>query len=310
MDITFLTTTRNGSYDRLAKRQKKVLDQEGITSEVIELAQINKQPTHGNYFIIYCTFNLIPKLIETYNLKPQNSTFMTDSALITIPYLKVKDLINAGYNIYAVSKYNMVNFQKLGIEIHYKPHFIPDPNPSGEILNRDKRPFDFITVGINEPNFDRKGHFWNWLTETMGFRAVRVCSNYCFGNSLTNLPDDQLYSLYKTTKWYLGTSHAETPHLPLIESYAFGTPSVFLSAHEFSFIGIGIPIEPSFTTVKGVKNFVFSEIDAEDFLTAIGEAYTTTDDNYTYLSNMVRKEFVNNYRMESRLTEFKQMVGL
>jgi len=312
INITFLTTTQNGSYDRLAKRQAKVLQKEGLTSEVITTAHVQKQEIHGEKILVYSTFNMIPKLIQMYNLKPDNTVFMSDSALYTIPYLKIGELLQKGYKIYTVSRFNQTNFEAFGIQIPYKPHFIPDPNPSGEILHKDQRPYDFITVGINETDFDRKGHFWNFLTEVWGFKSIRVCKNYCFGKSLTDIPDEDLYTLYKNTKWYLAMSHAETPHLPLIEAFAFGTPTIFLYAHEFMWLGVGqgLPVDISYVGIKGMKNFWFYEVSPESFLDIIGEAYRMLDDEYMTYAENARKLFETEFKMENRMKEFKDMLGL
>jgi len=310
VDVTFLTTTNNGSYDRLAKRQLKVLEREGITGEVLTSAHVVKREIRGKRIVVYSTFNVIPHLINMYGLKPDNTVFLADSALVTIPYLKIGNLVNRGYRVYTVSRFNQENFRAFGIELGLIKHFIPDPNPSGEILPKDKRDVDFLTVGINEKDFDRKGHYWNWLTEVWGFKSVRVCLNLCFGKSLQDIPDEELYSLYKRTKWYLAVSHAETPHLPLLESYAFGTPAVYLDAHEFFYEGIGIPIMDSFVTVKGMKNFFFFEENPIDFIDAIGSAYRIPGDKYMEYANAVRKVFEEEYKMENRLNEFKELVEL
>ncbi len=312
VDVTFLTTTQNGSYDRLARRQVNVLRKQGITSEVITSAHVQKQKINGEKILVYSTFNVIPKLIQMYNLQPDNTVFMSDSALYTIPYLKIGELLNKGYKIYTVSKFNQSNFESFGIQIQYKPHYIPDPNPSGEILPKSKRPYDFLTVGINELDFDRKGHFWNRLTEVWGFKSIRVCKNYCFGKSLTDITDEELYKLYKNTKFYLAMSHAESPHLPLIEAFAFGTPTVYLYAHEFMWIGTGqgLPVDYSYVGVKGLKNFWFYEIDPTQFLDVIGEAYRITEDEYMTYAQNARNFFVSEYKMENRIKEFKDMLGL
>jgi len=310
VDLTFLTTTNNGSYDRLAKRQQKVLQKVGITSEVITSAHVVKKDIHGKKVLVYSTFNVIPQLISMYHLIPENSVFLTDSALITIPYLKIGELIKKGYKIYTVSRFNKENFDAFGIKIDQVNHFIPDPNPNGEILTKDKREYDFLTVGINEKDFDRKGHYWNWLTEIWGFKSVRVCMNMCYGKSLQNISDEDLYILYKKTKWYLATSHAETPHLPLLEAYAFGTPAVYLDAHEFVYIGIGLPIKVSFSTVRGIKNFFFFEEDPIDFIDTVGSAYLMDNDKYMEYAQNARRYFENEYKMENRLKEFRDLIGL
>jgi len=310
VDITFLTTTNNGSYDRLAKRQLTVLQKYGISGEVITSAHVSKKEINGKKVVVYCTFNMIPTLIAMYNLFPSNSVFLSDSALVTIPYLKIGELMKKGYRIYTVSRFNRENFLAFGINIPQVNHFIPDPNPSGEILPKDKREIDFITVGINERDFDRKGHYWNWLTEVWGFKSVRVCMNLCYGKSLHNIPDDELYNLYKRSKWYLATSHAETPHLPLLEAYAFGTPAVYLDAHEFSFIGIGISISKSFSTIRGMKNFFFFEEDPLDFVDAIGSAYRMNNQKYMEYAQEARKFFESEYKMENRIKDFRELVGL
>jgi len=310
VDVSFLTTTQNGSYDRLAVRQKKLLEKYGIKSEVIAQAQTARQKPKGERVVVYSTFNFIPILIKLYKLEPETTVFMSDSTLITIPFLRIRDVLKRGYRVYTVSLFDQSNFQALGINLELKKHFIPDPNPSGETLLPDKRDIDFLTVGINERDFDRKGHYWNWLTELWGFKSVRVCFNLCYGKSLSNVSDEQLFSLYKKTKWYLATSHAETPHLPLIESYAFGTPSVYLNGHEFARIGIGIPIKSSFVSVKGLKNFFFFEIDSIGFLESIGKATQISSEEYTKLSKQARETFEKEYKMENRIQEFKEMLNL
>jgi glycosyltransferase involved in cell wall biosynthesis len=310
VDLTFITTTNNGSYDRLAKRQQKVLQKIGISSEVITSAHVSKKEVHGKRYVVYSTFNVIPTLIQMYNLSPEKGVFLSDSALVTIPYLKIDELIKKGYRIYTVSRFNQENFNALGVDIEYVPHFIPDPNPAGEILPKDKREYDFLTVGINEKDFDRKGHYWNWLTEVWGFKSVRVCMNLCYGKSLHNISDEELYRLYKTTKWYLATSHAETPHLPLLEAYAFGTPAVYLDSHEFIYIGIGLPIVPSFSSIRGMKNFFFFEEDPLDFIYTIGSAYKMSKDKYMEYAKEARRYFEETYKMENRLDEFRGLVGL
>jgi len=312
VDVTFLTTTNNGSYDRLAKRQQKVLEREGITSEVVTMAHLQKQEIHGEKVLVYCTFNIIPKLIQMYNLRPENTVFMSDSALYTIPYLKIGELLQKGFKIYTVSRFNQINFESFGINIEYKPHFIPDPNPTGEILPKNQRAYDFITVGINETDFDRKGHWWNFLTEVWGFKSIRVCKNYCFGKYVSDISDEELYKLYKNTKWYLAMSHSETPHLPLLEAFAFGTPTVYLNAHEFSFLGLGqgIPVSIAYVNIKGVKNFWFYEVDAETFIDSIGIAYRLNEDEYMGYARNARKLFESEFKMENRIKEFKSMLGL
>ena len=310
VDITFLTTTNNGSYDRLAKRQIKVLQKYGISGEVITSAHVTRQTINGKRVIVYSTFNVIPQLIQMYGLKSENTVFLSDSALVIIPYLRIGELIKKGYKIYTVSRFNQENFRALGVDIKLVPHFIPDPNPGGEILPKAEREYDFITVGINEKDFDRKGHYWNWLTEVWGFKSVRVCMNLCYGKSLQNIPDEQLYMLYKKTKWYLATSHAETPHLPLIEAYAFGTPAVYLDAHEFLYIGIGLPVITSYASIKGVKNFFFFEEDPLDFIDTIGSAYRIPEDKYIEYAKEAREYFEREYKMENRIKEFRDLVGL
>jgi glycosyltransferase involved in cell wall biosynthesis len=205
-----------------------------------------------------------------------------------------------------------MNFETFGINIEYKPHFIPDPNPSGEILPKSQRPYDFITVGINEMDFDRKGHWWNFMTEVWGFKSIRVCKNFCFGKYVNDIPDEELYKFYKNTKYYLAMSHAETPHLPLLEAFAFGTPTVFLYAHEFMFLGVGqgIPVDYTYVNLKGYKNFWFYEVNAESFIDAIGEAYRLPEDEYMNFAKNARNLFEKEFKMENRIKEFKDMMGL
>jgi len=310
LDITFLTTTNNGSYDRLAKRQQKVLNEIGISSEVIPLAHTTKKPILGKKVVVYSTFNLIPILIKTYDLKPDNTVFLSDSALITIPFLRIGELVKKGYKIYTVSKFVRENFMAFGIDLQLVHHFIPDPNPSAQVLRKNERDIDFITVGINEKDFDRKGHYWNWLSEIWGFKSVRVCVNLCYGKSLQNVSDNELYDLYKRSKWYLATSHAETPHLPLLEGYSFGTPAIYVDGHEFYYNGIGIPIMVSNVSIKGIKNFFFFEEHPLDFIDAIGSAYRLDEAKYMEYAMKARQTFEKEYKMENRIREFRELVGL
>ncbi|ABP73409.1 putative glycosyl transferase [Acidianus bottle-shaped virus] len=307
--ITFLTTTQNGSYDRLATRQAVFLKQNlNVDSQIIRMAQTQLVPVKGSHVIIYTTFNIYPVLINKYRqqLEGKKCVALLDSALMTIPYRNpvFKDPI---CTVYTTSRFNQENFATLGVSIPYIPHFIPDPNPEGKLKSLSERQYDFITVGINEMDFDRKGHFWNFLVQRWGFKAISVCKFYCFGDHKQDLPDEELWSLYANTKWYLGTSHAETPHLPLLEAYAFGTPAVYISAHEFRYIGFGIPISPAYINVKGTKNFYFAEINTESFIQAVGKAMRMSEGDYNSLSKQARRFFENNYSLNNRVDEFRAL---
>lgn len=278
-------------------------------SQVIQMAQNGKSRIVGDKVIIYTTFNIYPMIINRYRnmLKGRKCIALLDSALYTIPY-RDQSFKDDVCTVYTTSKVNQNNFHTLGIEIPYIAHFVPDPNPTGEILSLKDRKHDFLTVGINETDFDRKGHYWAWITQRWGFNTISVCKNLCFGNHVEDLPDNQLWELMRDTRWYLATSHSETPHLPLIESYAFGTPAVYLSAHEFEYIGVGIPIRPTFHSVKGFKNFYFAEIDSLSFLDAIGEATKIDESTYSSLSQVVREKFEKEFSMNKRLDEFRKLM--
>ncbi|ALG96829.1 hypothetical protein [Acidianus bottle-shaped virus 3 strain ABV3] len=310
IELTFITTTNSGSYDRLASRQASLLEKKfGIKSEIIRSAQMQKSEVHGSHVIIYTTFNILPQLYKIYerDLRGKEVIALIDSALYTIPYLIIEKLLKE-HRIYTTSMFNQENFEKLGIKIPYVSHFVPDPNTSGRILEWHDRNYDFITVGINETDFDRKGHYWNWIVEKWGFKTVRVCSNWCPSPFMSNVSDDKLYELYAHSKWYLATSHAETPHLPLIEAYAFGTPGICLNAHEFRFICRGITFEPAYVNVKGMKNFYFAEIDASSFISAVGESRDVK--KFETYSQIARQYFEEKFSMNKRLDEFMKLVGL
>lgn len=307
--ITFLTTTRNGSYDRLASRQAKFLKEKlNIDSQIIQMAQNQVLPIKGSHVIIYTTFNVYPTVINKYRnqLESKKCIALLDSALMTIPYRNpiFQDSI---CSVYTSSRFNQENFRTLGVNLPYVAHFIPDPNPEGKIKPLSERPNDFITVGVNEFDFDRKGHFWNFILQKWGFKAISVCKFYCFGEHKQDVSDDELWSLYANTKWYLGTSHSETPHLPLLEAYAFGTPAVYVHAHEFRYVGFGIPISPAYISVRGMKNFYFAEIDAESFIQAIGQAVRMSETDYNSLAKQARRFFENNYSFNNRVDEFRAL---
>ncbi|ALG96768.1 hypothetical protein [Acidianus bottle-shaped virus 2 strain ABV2] len=307
--VTFLTTTQSGSYDRLAMRQANFLKQKlNVDSQIIQMAHTSFTSIKGNVVVIYTTFNVYPVVINKYRnaIKGKKCIALLDSALMTIPYRNpiFQDSI---CTVYTTSQFNRDNFRTLGVKIPYVAHFIPDPNPNGVIKGLTERQYDFITVGINEFDFDRKGHYWNFITQRWGFNSVSICKFYCFGDHVQDLPDDKLWNLYANTKWYLGTSHSETPHLPLIEAYAFGTPAVFLDAHEFKYIGIGIKIKPAFSSVRGNKNFYFAEVDSESFIQAIGETVKVSESDYRLLSNNVRAVFENTYSFNNRIDQFRAL---
>jgi hypothetical protein len=66
----------------------------------------------------------------------------------------------------------------------------------------------------------------------------------------------------------------------------------------------------SFASVKGMKNFFFFEVHPMDFIDAVGSAYRMDNDKYMEYANRAREVFEKEYKMESRIREFRELVGL
>jgi hypothetical protein len=59
-----------------------------------------------------------------------------------------------------------------------------------------------------------------------------------------------------------------------------------------------------------MKNFFFFEEHPLDFVDAIGSAYRISDDRYMEYANKAREVFEKEYKMENRLKEFRELIGI
>lgn len=309
-NLILTTYMTNGSYAYLIDRQVPVLREWGYKVNVVLDVFNNKIPETDDTVIYYTTYNNIIPFYNTFRYL-KNVILFTDSALVTAPYVTVSRIVNeTGWVIITPSQFNFNFASKVIKGIKFVRHFIPDlPARYNIKLNPyENRQIDFLTIGINEKDFDRKGHYWNFVTQLLGFNSVRVCSrNYCFGGK--RVSESTLFNLFNSTKFYLGMSHAETPHLPTLESFSFNTPAVLLDAHEFRYFP-GIKVKSSYVSVKGDRNFFFFEVDAEDFINKILDTTKITKEQWSSLSQESREYFEKYVKMENRQNEFESIISL
>lgn len=304
------TYMSSGSYAYLIKRQAPVLTSWGYDVKVVLDVFNNGLPQTDDVVIFYSTFNnVIPFYYKFRKLK--NVILFLDSALVTAPYVAVSKIVNnTNWVVVTPSQFNYNFASKVIKGIRLFRHFVPDLPKINNITIKpfNLRGIDFLTVGINEEDFDRKGHFWNFVASKLGFNTVRVCSNnFCFGGRRVN--DGTLFTFYNSSKFYLGMSHAETPHLPTLEAFAFHTPAVLLNAHEFRYFP-GIKVETTYVSVRGQRNFFFYEVNSEDFLNKILDLANITKEQWSALSNEAHDYFEKYIKMENRHSEFQEMISL
>lgn len=309
-DIILTTYMTNGSYAYLIQRQTPVLQEWGYNVKIV-LDVLNKGlPQTNDTIIYYTTFhNIIPFYQRFKNFK--NVIIFSDSALVTSPYITVSKIIQqTGWAIVTPSIFNYKLASKVIKGIRLVRHFVPDlPKRYNIMVNPfENRKLDFLTVGINESDFDRKGHYWNYIAQVIGFNTFRVCSvNFCWGGR--HVSENTLFQLFNLSKFYLGMSHAETPHLPTLEAFSFKTPAVLLDAHEFRYMP-GIKIKTTYTSVKGKRNFYFFEVNSEDFVSKILDLYNITKEQWSSLSEEAYHFFEKEIKMENRQNEFEEMLNL
>ncbi len=196
-----------GSYAYLIERQAKVLKNWGYQVDVaLDIFHRHVKFDGSAVIVYYTTFHNIIPFYDMYK-NYRKVILYSDSALVTSPFVRIEKIIKeTGWKIVTPSKF-IVDIAKDLLEIEYHPHFIPDL-ANGKILPLNERNIDFLTVGINEKEFDRKGHYWNWVAKIIGFNTVSVCSNLCFGEHKSAISDQELYDLYAHSKYYLAMSHA------------------------------------------------------------------------------------------------------
>ena len=298
---------QSGSYAYLIERQKPILEKWGYDVKVVLDVFHNQKLSGDSIIIYYTTFSNIPIFYALFkNFK--RVILYSDSALITSPFLTINNILKqTNWKLVTPSRWNL-NMAKKFIDepIEYHMHFIPDllQTHGGRIKDYNERTLDFLTVGINEKDFDRKGHFYNFIAERIGFKTRRVCANaFCYGSK--QVSEEELMRLYSSTKWYLSMSHSESPHLPVLEAFSFGTPAILLDAHEFQYFP-GVKVNVTYKSVKGLRNFYFFEVDSEDFINKIAMARDPT--LWEKLSKESREFFEKNVKMENRENEFREII--
>lgn len=309
--VFVVTTNQHGSYGYLATRIANFLRNYGIQSEIVYEAQ-NKPSMNfsSSRVVVYATFQGSQLLMKLHKFPKENTVFFNDTALITLNLKWVCDRLNEGWKIYSSSRFD-ADLIRSYCDIDYVPHFIPIQPSKGK--SYEDRFTDFITVGINEQDFDRKGHYWNAIARILGFNAISICRMLCYGEHFEEVPDEDLFKLYARTKYYLGMNHAETPHLPLIEAFAFSTPALLLNAHEFTYFvkDLELPyVKPSFVSIRGRKNFFFYEVDPYDFIKKIAEVMRKGKPYWEGLSQKVREYYTKHFYLKNRLEEFSEITGV
>ena len=193
-------------------------------------------------------------------------------------------------NFVVASYWNYVMFSKIGIKPvavvkrHIRPIF---PN-----VKKDKL---FITLGESR-FFDRKNlTLVDNITREFNVRDKTVIIGN-MGNpdySTFSLTEDEKYTLYARSKFFLALSKSEGFGLPPIEAMAVGTVPIFLNAHGYKENLTGLPIDPIDEYTECVDNdhcFRVWELSKHELRYEIQHALTMSRDEYEDLSEKVKKK--------------------
>jgi len=168
------------------------------------------------------------------------------------------------------------------VKRHIRPIF---PN-----VKKDKL---FITLGESR-FFDRKNLILvDSTTRQFGVRNKTIIVGN-LGNpnySTFSLTEEQKYTFYARTKFFLALSESEGFGLPPIEAMAVGTVPIYLNAHGYKENLIGLPIEPIETDTLCTDDdhcFKIWEFSKRELRYQIQNALTMSKEEYEDLSEKVK----------------------
>jgi len=193
------------------------------------------------------------------------------------------------YENFVVSSYwNYVMFSKVGIKPkavikrHIKPLF---PN-----VKKDKL---FVTLGESR-FFDRK----NLTLVDEATREFNVRDKTIIVGNMGNpdyrtfeLTEEQKYTLYARTKFFLALSKSEGFGIPPIEAMALGVVPIYLNAHGYKENLVGLPIDPIDEYTECVDNshcFRVWELSKHELHYEIQHALTMSKEEYEDLSEKAK----------------------
>jgi hypothetical protein len=191
-------------------------------------------------------------------------------------------------NFVVPSRWNYMMFHQIDltpraiIKRHIKPIF---PN-----VKKDKL---FITLGESR-YFDRKNLILvDEITREFNVRDKTIIVGN-LGNpdySTFSLTEEQKYTLYARSKFFLALSMSEGFGLPPIEAMAIGTVPIYLNAHGYKENLVGLPIEPIEMDVLCTDDnhcFRVWEFSKRELRYEIEHALTMSKDEYEDLSEKVK----------------------
>jgi glycosyltransferase involved in cell wall biosynthesis len=171
---------------------------------------------------------------------------------------------------------------KAVVKRHIKPIF---PN-----VKKDKL---FITLGESR-YFDRKNLILiDNITRQLGVRDKTIIVGN-LGNpdySTFSLTEEQKYTLYARSKFFLALSMSEGFGLPPIEAMAVGTVPIYLNAHGYKENLVGLPIDPIETDTICTDNehcFKIWEFSKRELKYEIQHALSMSKEEYEDLSEKVK----------------------
>ncbi len=305
MKIVFSTYMRNsGSYLWLAQRLAKAFATRGVQAYWINDVINYNGPNHLDAIHVYLTtFNMIPAFLQSRARSRFGHTYIVaDTVLPYHPLLQLNEWQEKyDFTLLTPSIYNYLRFSKF-TKIKYFPYALPIER----FIHYESRR-DYFVVGANEPDYDRKGMFLaSWMRE-MGFPVKAICHNLCpHGFARPNLSNDDVEKEWDTVRWYLALSHAESPHLPLLESYLHGIPSFYHNATEFQYLGVGVELPTAYPQIRAGKMMLVWEYDYGKMWDALYRLYTFPEDLYRKLSWTVF-EFARKWFGPSRLDDYLKL---
>ncbi len=241
-------------------------------------------------------------LVSKARSKFGHTYILADSVLVSTPVLQLPEWerqYDATY--FATSLFNYFKFSRF-MKIRFFPHVVPVK----DFVPHEKRKTWFI-VGANEWNYDRKGMFLGYWLQQGGFPVKAHCHNMCPpGFAQPNLSNEAMEEKWGDVKWYLAFSHAESPHLPLLESYLHGIPAFYHDATEMKYIGIGVPLPTAYPQIRGQKEILAWEYDYDRLWESVEKVWKYPEDRYRDLSHAVF-EFGKKWFGSDRLKDFAHL---
>jgi hypothetical protein len=287
-DFVFSTYMQgNGSYYWLCQRLKTAMFNAGHNAVCIGDVINYSGPSLKDFVHIHISsYNASYDFLASEARKKFGHTYiLADTVLVKSPILQLPEWEKRfDVTFVATSIYNYFKLSRF-IKIKFMPHVVPVDS----FTPIEPRHMWFI-IGANEQGYDRKGMFLAFWLQQAGFPVKAVCHNMCPpGFASPNISNEAMEEKWKNVKWYLAFSHAESPHLPLVESYLHGVPSFYHDATEMQYIGIGVPLPTGYPQIRGQKEILAWEYDYGRLWESVERVWKYPEDLYVELSKAVYK---------------------